>query len=93
MPSSSSRRWRPSSRRAPSDGSRWPAHTQDADRTDLAVTTLSRAAERFPDTVVIYATLGEVWLHVAEARSDRVALGKAVEALRAAVLRGGSTSP
>jgi len=29
---------------------------------------------------------------VAEARSDRVALGKAVEALRAAILRGGSTS-
>lgn len=64
----------------------------DADRTDLAVTTLSRAAERFPDTDVIYAMLGEVWLHVAEARSDRVALGKAVEALRAAILRGGSTS-
>jgi tetratricopeptide (TPR) repeat protein len=64
----------------------------DADRPDLAVTTLSRATERFPDSVVIYAMLGEVWLRVAEARSDRVALGKAVEALRTAVLRGGSTS-
>jgi tetratricopeptide (TPR) repeat protein len=64
----------------------------DADRTDLAVTTLGRAAERFPDSVVIYSTLGEVWLRVAETRSDRVALGKAIEALRNAVLRGGSSS-
>jgi tetratricopeptide (TPR) repeat protein len=64
----------------------------DAGRTDMAVTTLRRASERFPDSVAVYATLGEVWLRVAETRGDRVALEKAVEALRTAVVRGGSAS-
>ena len=64
----------------------------DAGRTDLAVITLRRASERFPDSVGVYATLGEVWLRVAATRPDRVALEKAVEALRTAVVRGGSTS-
>lgn len=63
----------------------------DARRTDLAVATLGRAAERFPDNVEVYATLGEVWLRIATATEDRVALGKALEALRTAVLRGGSS--
>jgi tetratricopeptide (TPR) repeat protein len=62
----------------------------DARRTDLAVTTLSRAAERFPDSVQVYAALGEIWLRIWEDTSDRVALGKALEALRTAVVRGGS---
>ena len=63
----------------------------DARRTDLAVATLGRAAERFPDSVDVYATLGEVWLRTALDTGDRVALGKALEALRTAVVRGGSS--
>lgn len=63
----------------------------DARRTDLAVATLGRAAERFPDHVDVYATLGEVWLRTAVDTGDRVALGKALEALRTAVVRGGSS--
>ena len=62
----------------------------DAGRTDLAVTTLVRAAERFPTSVDVYSALGEVWLRAAESQDDRVALGKAIEALRTAVVRGGS---
>jgi len=62
----------------------------DARRTDLAVATLGRAAERFPDNVEVYASLGEVWLRTALESGDRVALGKAREALRTAVVRGGS---
>jgi tetratricopeptide (TPR) repeat protein len=62
----------------------------DAGRTDLAVATLGRAAERFPENPVVFTALGEVWLKSAEARSDDVALSKALEALRIAVLRGGT---
>ena len=63
----------------------------DARRTDLAVATLGRAAERFPDNVDVYATLGEVWLRIAVDTGDGVALRKALEALRTAVVRGGSS--
>ena len=64
----------------------------EARRTDLAVITLGRAAELFPDSVQVYAALGDVWLRTAEHTGDRVALGKALEALRTAVVRGGSGS-
>jgi tetratricopeptide (TPR) repeat protein len=64
---------------------------EDARRTDLAVSTLGRAAERFPDNVEVYTALGEVWLRIAAEAVDRVALGKALEALREAVVRGGSS--
>lgn len=63
----------------------------DARRTDLAVATLGRAAERFPDNTDVYATLGEIWLRTALDTHDRVALRKALEALRTAVVRGGSS--
>jgi tetratricopeptide (TPR) repeat protein len=62
----------------------------ESGRTDLAVATLGRAAERFPDSVEVYASLGEVWLRVALDTGDEIALGKAREALRTAVVRGGS---
>jgi tetratricopeptide (TPR) repeat protein len=61
----------------------------DAGRTDLAVSTLGRAAERFPESSAVFAALGEVWLKSAETRGDEVALSKALEALRVAVARGG----
>ncbi len=50
-------------------------------RQDAAVLTLSRAVERFPESPQVYAALGHVWLTVAQARGDRVALRKAIEAL------------
>ena len=51
-------------------------------RTDAAVLTLGRAAERYPDEPVVYTALGRVWLEDAELRNDRVALSKAIEALQ-----------
>jgi tetratricopeptide (TPR) repeat protein len=63
----------------------------DAGRTDLAVTTLGRATERFPESPEVYSTLGEVWLKAAEARIDHIAVSKALEALRTAVVMGGGT--
>jgi len=51
-------------------------------RTDAAILTLGRAAERFPDEPAVYTALGRVWLQDAERRNDRVALGKAIEALQ-----------
>jgi tetratricopeptide (TPR) repeat protein len=56
-----------------------------AGRTSQAVLTLSNAAERFPDTSLVYLALGRVWLQAAQARDDRIALSKAVEALEAAL--------
>lgn len=56
------------------------AHARSG-RPDLAVGVLGNAAERYPDTAVIYLTLGRVWLETAEPRRDRVGLRKAIEAL------------
>jgi len=63
-----------------------------AGRDDGAVTTLSRAVDRFPDAPQVYAALGHVWLVGAERRGDRVALNKAVEALRQSAQRSDATS-
>ncbi len=63
-----------------------------AGRDDSAIMTLGRAAERFPDATQVYAALGHVWLTAAERRDDRVALSKAVEALRQAATRPDPTS-
>jgi tetratricopeptide (TPR) repeat protein len=63
-----------------------------AGRQDAAVLTLSRAVDRFPDAPQTYAALGHVWLGVARARADRVALRKAVEALVEAANRSDATS-
>ncbi len=56
-----------------------------AGQTDLAVLTLGRTAEQHPDPPRVYAALGRVWLNIAEQRGDRVALGKALEALQSLV--------
>ena len=61
-------------------------------RTDAAVLTLGRAAERYPEASVVYTALGRVWLDAAERRNDGVALSKAVEALQPVVARAGATS-
>lgn len=56
-----------------------------AGQIDRAILTLRHAAERHPGDGHTYAALGRVWLETALARSDRVDLGKAVEALARAV--------
>ena len=56
-----------------------------AGQTEQAVMTLGRAAERYPDHPYAYVALGRVWLEVAQARGDRIALSKAIEALEGAV--------
>ena len=63
-----------------------------AGRDDAAVTTLSRAVERFPDSPQAYAALGHVWLAGAQRRGDRIALNKALEALQQAASRSDATS-
>jgi tetratricopeptide (TPR) repeat protein len=63
-----------------------------AGRSDAAVTTLSRAVERFPEAPQAYAALGHVWLVTAQTRGDRVALNKALEALQQAAGRSDATS-
>ena len=62
-----------------------------AGREDAAVITLGRAVDRFPDAPQVYAALGHVWLATAQRRGDRVALGKAVEALGQAATHSDAT--
>jgi len=52
-----------------------------AGKTESAVATLSTALDRTPDNPKVYEALGRVWLQIAEARDDRLALKKAIEAL------------
>jgi tetratricopeptide (TPR) repeat protein len=61
-------------------------------RQDAAVLTLGRAAERHPDSAIVYTALGRVWLETAEGHDDRVALNKAVEALASVADRPDATS-
>ena len=56
-----------------------------AGRTDRAVTTLAAATESYPDFAYAYVALGRVWLEIAQARGDRIALRKALGALEGAV--------
>jgi tetratricopeptide (TPR) repeat protein len=56
-----------------------------AGQPERAVLTLGRAAERYPDYPYAYVALGRVWLEIAQARNDRVALSKALGALEGAV--------
>jgi tetratricopeptide (TPR) repeat protein len=61
-------------------------------RTDAAILTLGRAAERFPEAPTVYTALGRVWLESAELRNDDVALSKALEALEPAAGRATASS-
>jgi tetratricopeptide (TPR) repeat protein len=67
------------------------AHAR-AGHPDLAVLTLGSALERTPDQPLIYGALGQVWLDIAQTRNDRVALGKALEALERVASSPGATS-
>ena len=62
-----------------------------AGQPDAAVVTLRRVAERYPEQPAVFVALGRVWLEAAEAGRDRVALGKAIQALEG-VARTGSAS-
>jgi len=48
---------------------------------NLAILTLGNALERTPGQLLIYGTLGRVWLETAIVRNDRIDLRKAMEAL------------
>ena len=56
-----------------------------AGQADRAVVLLRHASERYPNDRGIFLALGRVWLESAQARSDRVDLNKALEALEKAV--------
>jgi tetratricopeptide (TPR) repeat protein len=62
-----------------------------AGRTEHAVTTLRKIADGRPEPQ-IFVALGRIWLAIAEEQGDRVALGKALEALQGAVAAGATTS-
>ena len=61
-------------------------------RTETAIVTLGRAAERYPEEPIVYTALGRVWLESAELRNDRVALNKALEALQPTIGRVAASS-
>jgi tetratricopeptide (TPR) repeat protein len=61
-------------------------------RRDTAVLTLGRAAERHPNATVVFTALGRIWLTSAEAQTDPVALGKAIEALQPAAAQADAVS-
>ena len=61
-------------------------------RQDAAVLTLGRAAERHPDSSIVYTALGRLWLEAAEQAQDRVALNKATEALARVAEQPNATS-
>lgn len=67
------------------------AHAR-ARRWDAAVLTLGSALERTQDDPILYRAIGEVWLESAQARSDRVDLSKAREALERAAAGPGPSS-
>jgi tetratricopeptide (TPR) repeat protein len=62
-----------------------------AGRHAQAVETLRQAAERYPDHAAVYVALGRIWLDTSQGGRDRIALGKALEALEDAVARAGDT--
>ena len=59
---------------------------------EAAVVTLSRAAEKYPDSPVLLAALGRVWLETAIGDEDPIALRKAIAALQPLARRPDATS-
>lgn len=60
-------------------------------QTEYAVAALGGAIERYPDYPHTHVALGRVWLDIAEARQDRVALSKALGALEPAASTAGTS--
>ncbi len=67
------------------------AHLRAGNR-DLAVVTLGRAAELFPDMPNVYAALGQVWLEAAEDWGDPTDLRKALEAFERVITQTNASS-
>ena len=61
-------------------------------RTDAAVLTLGRAAERFPNEPAVYTALGRVWLEAGDPQDSRVAVSKAIEALQLHATSAGASA-
>jgi tetratricopeptide (TPR) repeat protein len=61
-------------------------------RSEQAILTLSRAAERYPQSPAVYTALGRVWLESGEGGPGPVALSKAMEALAPVAARGDASS-
>jgi tetratricopeptide (TPR) repeat protein len=59
---------------------------------EAAVVALSRAVERHPESPVLFAALGRVWLEIAVIDDDSAALRKALAALQPQARRSGVTS-
>ena len=59
---------------------------------EAAVQTLSRAADRHPGSTVLFAALGRVWLEIAAAGDDSLAVRKAITALQPQARRPDATS-
>jgi tetratricopeptide (TPR) repeat protein len=57
-------------------------------RREAALVTLGRAAERHPESPLVEAALGRVWLEIAEEDDDADALARALEAIRSATSHG-----
>jgi len=53
-----------------------------AGQTDAAILTLTNALKGAPDNDAVYLAMARIWLDVADATGDRVALDKGLEALR-----------
>ena len=60
-------------------------------RRDSAIATMGRAAERYPNSAVVYAALGRLWLDAADEGRDVIALQKAIEALQPIANRNDAT--
>lgn len=59
---------------------------------DNAIMTLGRAAQKYPEAEIVYIALGRIWLSIADARKDRVALSKALQALEPAAATANASS-
>jgi tetratricopeptide (TPR) repeat protein len=59
---------------------------------DAAVVTLRRAAEKHPDSPVVFTAVGRVWLEMAVAEEDPAALRKALTALQPLARRPDASS-
>ena len=59
---------------------------------NLAILTLANALDRTPGQLMIYGTLGRVWLETAIVRNDRIDLRKAIEALERVASTTAATS-
>ena len=58
---------------------------------DMAILTLKRTTEQYPDYPYAYVALGRVWLEIAQTHDDQGALRKALVALEGAVGSDGSS--